>query len=89
MREEPSSTGSYSGSIGPDGKKKRPKSSRMPSFDLLGNKDWEEFDVRKGDGKRLQFAEGDVGTTKVSRAYYYLIVSSFVGRSWRRVTTKG
>ena len=48
-------------------KQKRPKGSRTGSWDLLGEKaEWEEYNPAQASVENLRFAEGDVGTTKVS-----------------------
>ena len=46
--------------------KKRPKSSRNNSWDLLGDRaEWEDYNPAQASVENLRFAEGDVGTTKV------------------------
>lgn len=53
-------------------KKKRPKTSRSQSWDLLGERpEWEEYNPSQAKEATLRFAEGDVGTNKVS-TYTYL-----------------
>ena len=48
-------------------KKKRPKGQRTGSWDLLGDRaEWEEYNVAQASVENLRFAEGDVGTNKVS-----------------------
>lgn len=49
-------------------KQKRPKSNRGSSWDLLGNErpEWEDYNPKNANVENLRFAEGDVGTTKVS-----------------------
>lgn len=55
---------------------------RMPSWDMLGGgQDLAEFDIRKGHGvKHLEFAEGDAGTNRFSRMYYFLVTRSIITR---------
>ena len=49
-------------------KQKRPKNHRAGSWDLLGDRaEWEEYNPAQASVENLRFAEGDVGTTKVSR----------------------
>jgi hypothetical protein len=47
---------------------RRPKPGRMASWDVLGGErpEWEDYDVTKAKVENLRFAQGDVGTTKVS-----------------------
>ncbi|GFZ43630.1 hypothetical protein JCM24511_01350 [Saitozyma sp. JCM 24511] len=57
-----------------DSEKKRPKNRRNQSWDLLGDKaDWEEYNPAKASVENLRFAEGDAGTTKLSRFYYWAL----------------
>lgn len=49
------------------GAKRRPKNQRGTSWDLLGDRgEWEEFSPKNSSVENLRFAEGDVGTNKVS-----------------------
>lgn len=49
---------------------KRPKTPRGTSWDLLGDRaEWEEFNPKNASVENLRFAEGDVGTTKVSSSF--------------------
>ncbi|WWC99777.1 hypothetical protein V866_006682 [Kwoniella sp. B9012] len=53
---------------------KRPRSARGTSWDLLGDKaEWEEFNPKNASVENLKFAEGDVGTNKLSRFYYWAL----------------
>lgn len=55
-----------SGTGGSGEKRKRPKTSRAQSWDLLGERpEWEEYNPSKAKLENLRFAEGDVGTNKV------------------------
>ncbi|WWC86347.1 uncharacterized protein L201_001220 [Kwoniella dendrophila CBS 6074] len=63
------------------GGSKRPKSSRGASWDLLGDKaEWEEFNPKNASVENLKFAEGDVGTNKLSRFYYWALNRGIVVR---------
>lgn len=45
---------------------------RPGSWDLLGDKaEWEEYNPAKSSVENLRFAEGDVGTNKVSDGILY------------------
>lgn len=49
------------------GTKRRPKNQRGISWDLLGERgEWEEYSPKNASVENLRFAEGDVGTNKVS-----------------------
>ncbi|KAK4686237.1 mechanosensitive ion channel protein 4/5/6/7/8/9/10, partial [Tremellales sp. Uapishka_1] len=66
-------------------KEKRPKAaSRSHSWDLLGGgrdrADWEEYNLATSSVANLRFAEGDAGTTKLSRMYYWLLNKGIVVR---------
>ncbi|KAL7424777.1 hypothetical protein Q5752_000461 [Cryptotrichosporon argae] len=64
----------------------RPKSSRTASWDMLGGlglageREWEEYNPAHASVENLRFAEGDVGTTRLSRLYYWALNSSIVVR---------
>lgn len=48
---------------------KRPRSTRGGSWDLLGERaEWENYDPKTASVENLRFAQGDVGTNKVSDA---------------------
>lgn len=54
---------------------------RLPSWDMLaGPGSAADFDVRNNGIKHLEFAEGDAGTNKFSKLYYYLVTRSIVSR---------
>ncbi|WVW82398.1 hypothetical protein I302_104405 [Kwoniella bestiolae CBS 10118] len=60
---------------------KRPKSQRGQSWDLLGDRaEWEEFNPKNASVENLKFAEGDVGTNKLSRFYYWALNRGIVVR---------
>ncbi|WVN85447.1 uncharacterized protein L203_100593 [Cryptococcus depauperatus CBS 7841] len=60
---------------------KRPKSSRGTSWDLLGDKgEWEDYKPNSASVENLRFAEGDVGTTKISKLYYWALNQGIVVR---------
>ncbi|WVR05974.1 hypothetical protein IAU60_003002 [Kwoniella sp. DSM 27419] len=62
-------------------KSKRPKSNRGASWDLLGDRaEWEEFNPKNASVEQLRFAEGDVGTNKLSRLYYWALNRGIVVR---------
>ncbi|RXK40282.1 serine/threonine protein kinase [Tremella mesenterica] len=61
--------------------KKRPKSSRNNSWDLLGDRaEWDEFNPAQASVENLRYAEGDVGTNKLSRLYYWALNRGIVVR---------
>jgi hypothetical protein len=48
---------------------KLPRSARGSSWDLLGERaEWEDYNPKDASVENLRFAQGDVGTTKVSHA---------------------
>ncbi|KGB77411.1 serine/threonine protein kinase [Cryptococcus deuterogattii 99/473] len=56
------------------GTKRRPKNQRGTSWDLLGERgEWEEYSPKNASVENLRFAEGDVGTNKFSRLYYWAL----------------
>ncbi|WVF70531.1 hypothetical protein IAT40_005322 [Kwoniella sp. CBS 6097] len=60
---------------------KRPKGSRGASWDLLGDRaEWEEFNPKNASVENLRFAEGDVGTNKLSRLYYWALNRGIIVR---------
>ncbi|WRT64242.1 uncharacterized protein IL334_001173 [Kwoniella shivajii] len=60
---------------------KRPKNSRGASWDLLGDRaEWEEFNPKNASVENLKFAEGDVGTNKLSRFYYWALNRGIIVR---------
>jgi hypothetical protein len=59
---------------------RRPGHPRLPSWDMLAGPGSADFDVRNNGIKHLEFAEGDAGTNKFSRLYYYLVTRSIVSR---------
>lgn len=64
-----SSTSLESGQAGGLNEKsgKRPKNARGSSWDLLGERaEWEDYNPKNANVENLRFAQGDVGTTKVS-----------------------
>ncbi len=64
---EKSAGGGVGGGGGGGRGKSRPKGHRTGSWDLLGDRaEWEEYNVAQASVENLRFAEGDVGTTKVS-----------------------
>lgn len=68
-------------SVPPSEKATRPQHPRMPSWDMLGGgADLAEFDVRRHGVNHLEFAEGDAGTNRFSRMYYFLVTRSIVSR---------
>ncbi|ORX36049.1 Mechanosensitive ion channel-domain-containing protein [Kockovaella imperatae] len=72
-----SSTSLEAGQMG----EKRPKHTRNGSWDLLNNNpEWEGYNPATAKNENLRFAEGDVGTTKFSRLYYWLINKSIIIR---------
>ncbi|OWZ32002.1 serine/threonine protein kinase [Cryptococcus neoformans var. grubii Br795] len=63
------------------GAKRRPKNQRGTSWDLLGDRgEWEEFSPKNASVENLRFAEGDVGTNKFSRLYYWALNKGIVVR---------
>ncbi|ODO11764.1 hypothetical protein I350_00548 [Cryptococcus amylolentus CBS 6273] len=53
---------------------KRPKNNRNTSWDLLGDKnEWDEYKTNSASVENLRFAEGDAGTNKFSRLYYWAL----------------
>ncbi|KAK8866012.1 hypothetical protein IAR55_001163 [Kwoniella newhampshirensis] len=60
---------------------KRPKGSRQASWDLLGDRaEWEEFNPKNASVENLRFAEGDAGTNKLSRFYYWALNRGIIVR---------
>ncbi|WVQ85247.1 hypothetical protein IAT38_007412 [Cryptococcus sp. DSM 104549] len=53
----------------------RPRNQRGTSWDLLGDKsgEWEEFNPKNASVENLRFAEGDAGTNRFSRLYYWAL----------------
>ncbi|WWD17790.1 hypothetical protein CI109_102232 [Kwoniella shandongensis] len=60
---------------------KRPKGSRSASWDLLGDRaEWEDFNLKNASVENLRYADGDAGTNKLSRLYYWLLNRGIVVR---------
>ncbi|WWC58465.1 uncharacterized protein I303_101007 [Kwoniella dejecticola CBS 10117] len=60
---------------------RRPKTPRGASWDLLGDRaEWEEFNPKNASVENLKFAEGDVGTNKLSRFYYWALNRGIIVR---------
>jgi len=63
-----SATSLENGNGGMSEKGKRPKGLRSNSWDLLGERaEWEDYNPKNASVENLRFAQGDVGTNKVSR----------------------
>ncbi|CED83253.1 Predicted mechanosensitive ion channel [Phaffia rhodozyma] len=59
----------------------RAKFGSIPNWDVfMNNPEFNEFDVRNGGVKNLEFAEGDVGSNKFTKFYYYVITKSIFFR---------
>ncbi|ORY33717.1 Mechanosensitive ion channel-domain-containing protein [Naematelia encephala] len=62
-------------------KQKRPKTTRGASWDLLGERpDWEGYNPAQASVENLRYAQGDVGTTKLSRLYYWALNRGIIVR---------
>ena len=61
---------------------KRPQNSRTASWDVFGGDrtEWENFKTKDASVEALRFAEGDAGTTRISRFYYWLLNRGIVVR---------
>ncbi|WVQ97390.1 hypothetical protein IAU59_004502 [Kwoniella sp. CBS 9459] len=76
-----STTSLETGAMGEKSGHKRPKNSRGASWDLLGDRaEWEEFNPKNASVENLRFAEGDVGTNKLSRLYYWALNRGIIVR---------
>jgi hypothetical protein len=72
----------------PEKKAKRPKSTRGASWDLLGERaEWEEYNVADASVENLRYAQGDVGTNKVSCRVIEVAVTKLIDCSLVDYTT--